>query len=152
MRFVLGLCLLAAAMSSDSAFAASRGHRPNTAFARPASTGEEKSAVAPAAPSEKAPPAAAGGNGSDTAAPIDTSITVNQGHRLLSGKQAAENQFATALGKLIPSHAKSHPTPGHPSAGTTLPARNAVGALAPGAATGTARAGPAPVGLAAAGT
>jgi hypothetical protein len=132
MRTVFHLCLLAAcAISSGLALAAPHGHRPNATAARSAPAGGDagKSTAVPAGPAE-APPPAAGGNAADMAAPIDTSITVNQGHRALSAKESAEKKVTTALGRLILGQAKPHPQPVHPfSTRAVPPHRNAVGSI-----------------------
>jgi hypothetical protein len=64
------------------------------------------------------------------AAPIDTSITVNQGHRPLNSKESAEKKVTTALGKLIPGQARPHLQPVHPFTTHAVPPhRNAVGSV-----------------------
>jgi hypothetical protein len=140
MRIVFHLCLLAAcgAMGSELALAASHGHRPATAAARSAPAGEDtgKSTVTPTGSADTMPPPSApGGNAGD--APIDTSITVNQGHRVLTGKEAAAKRLTTELGKLIPGKAKPHP-PVHPFVVHAVPHRNAIGAVAAHSASPTA--------------
>jgi hypothetical protein len=132
MRIVFHLCLLAACvMGGDLALAASHGHRPNAAAARsaPASEDAGKSTVTSTGPAEAtSSPSAAGGKAGDAAAPIDTSITVNQGHRIFTGKEAAAKRLGTELGKLTPGQAKPRP-PVQPI-GAHVPAhRNAVGTV-----------------------
>jgi hypothetical protein len=132
MRIVFQLCLLltCGTMWSELALAASHGHRPNASASRPAPAGDDtgKSTVTPAGPAETTPPpSAAGGKAGD--APIDTSITVNQGHRILTGKEAAAKKLTTALGKPVPGQAKPHP-PAHPLTAHLPPPRNALGAVA----------------------
>jgi hypothetical protein len=128
---VLPLCLLLAcgAMSSEGALAAHRNHRPNAAapHSGPASDDAAKSPVVPSTPGD-ASPSTAGSKTGDTA-PIDTSITVNQGHRILTAKEAAAKRLKTELGKLVPDQAKPHP-PAHPFTAHVVPPRNAVGAVA----------------------
>jgi hypothetical protein len=130
MRIAFHLCLLAAcsAMSSELALAASHGHRPSTAAVRSAPAGGDtgKSTVTQTEPAQTTPPPA-GGNAGD--APIDTSITVNQGHHPLTGKEAAAKKLTAEPGKLIPGQAKPHP-PAHPFLAHAVARRNAVGAVA----------------------
>jgi hypothetical protein len=132
MRIVFHVCLLAACgvMSSGVALAASHGHRPNAA--RPAPAGEDaaKSAVTPAGPAAATPSLpTAGSNASDMAAPIDTSITVNQGLRRATAKDSIAKKLNTTFGTPATGQSKSHPQPVHP-VGAQVPApRNAVGAV-----------------------
>jgi hypothetical protein len=125
----LPICLLLAcgAMSSEVALAAHRNHHPNPAAAHsgPASDDAAKSPVVPTTPGD-ASPSTAGSKTGDTA-PVDTSITVNQGHRILTAKEAAAKRLKTELGKLVPDQAKPHP-PTHPFATHVVPPRNALGA------------------------
>jgi hypothetical protein len=126
MKTALPLCLLLAcgAMWSEVALAAHH-HRPNAAAARSGkATGDAKSPVSPEAPADAWP---AGSKSGDAAAPIDTSISVNQGHRLLTRKEAAAKKLTAELGKLIPRQAKPH-SPAHPFTAHVAPPHNAVGA------------------------
>jgi hypothetical protein len=129
MKTALPLCLLLAcgAASSDVALAAHH-HRPNAAAAArpgPASDDTAKSAVTPVEPTG-APSHAASGNAGD--APIDTSITVNQGHRILTGKEAAAKRLSTELEKLNARIQVKPHLPAHPFAAHVAPVRNALGA------------------------
>jgi len=130
MKIALPLCLVLGVMSSEVALAA-HYHRPNPAAAHsgPKSDDAAKSPVTQGAPADAAPSSsAAGARTGDVAAPIDTSITVNQGHRPLTRKEAAEKKVTTALEKLIPAQAKPHP-PAHPFTAHAVAHRNAVGAV-----------------------
>jgi hypothetical protein len=135
----LPICLLLAcgAMSSEVALAAHRNHHPNPAAAHsgPASDDAAKSPVVPTTPGD-ASPSTAGSKTGDTA-PIDTSITVNQGHRILTAKEAAAKRLKTELGKLVTDQAKPR-LPAHPWTTHVVPPRNAVGAVAGHAAPRTA--------------
>jgi hypothetical protein len=130
MKIALPLCLVLAcgAMSSEVALAA-RYHRPNAAAAHSGTaTGDAKSPVTATGPAEATTtPSAASGNAGDQAAPIDTSITVNQGHRILTAKEAAAKRLSTELGKLVPTQAKPQHPPAHPLTVHAPVRRNAVG-------------------------
>jgi hypothetical protein len=130
MRIVFHLCLLAAcAMSSGIALATSHGHRPNAAAVRSRSLSDDaaKSPVKPAEPTGATPSSSAGGGkGGDAAAPIDTSITVNQGHPRVTGKDSAAKKLNIAFGA---PPAKPHlEQPVYPFAAHVVARRNAVGA------------------------
>jgi hypothetical protein len=122
MRIVFHLCLLAAcAMSSGIALATSHGHRPNAAAVRSRSLSDDavKFPVNPAEPTGAMPSSSAGGGkGGDAAAPIDTSITVNQGHPRVTGKDSAAKKLNIAFGA----------PPAKPHAAHVVARRNAVGA------------------------
>jgi hypothetical protein len=132
MRIVFHVCLLAAwgVSSSELALAASHGHRPSPAAvgSAPASEDTAKSPVTPAAPADTTPSqTTAGGKAGDMGAPIDTSITVNQGRRI-TGNDAVTKKLNTIFGTPVIGQSKPHTQPVPPVKTHVPPTRNAVGA------------------------
>jgi hypothetical protein len=137
MKIALPLCFLLAcgAMSSEVAFAAAHHHRPGAA-AHPgaASDNAAKSSAAPSAPADVTPaPSAAGSTTGDTG-PIDTSITVNQGHirETTNHDTGKHSVFKPKNGTIEPTiigHTKPHLPPVHSVADRAPAHRNAVGAV-----------------------
>jgi hypothetical protein len=112
-------------VSSEVALGAHRNHRPNAAAVRSGSASDDaaKSPVTPSAPADAAPSPAAGSKTGDTT-PIDTSITVNQGHQPIKRKGLALAKPPAAHPPSVVSKRLADPIPHHPVPVT----RNAAGA------------------------